>query len=190
MMGGEPWQPWTTGPFPAVVDPKYDRLTHWAKLQQSAIWEIPEDLFDPRSWFDLFASPNVTLYGADWEPINPLDPVPAYRGPTTPVGAIRPYSGPQYRPSPPWTIATIRALMDYDRVYLAPRQHGVRTRGSVAFGGRRPAWIADTAAAIAEHAAGRDQRSNWARRYGTATITDLESWVWTHRVLDAARYLQ
>ena len=43
---------------------------------------------------------------------------------------------------------------------------------------------------MTEHAAGRDQRSNWARRYGTATITDLESWVWTQRVLDAARYLQ
>lgn len=60
-MGGEPWQPWVTGPFPAaVVDPKYDRLTHWAKLQQSPIWEIPEDLFDPRSWFDLFTSPNAS----------------------------------------------------------------------------------------------------------------------------------
>lgn len=183
-MGGERWRPWPTAPYPAVVDPKYDRLTHWALLQQAPIWEIPEDLFDVRSWYDLFTAPNVTLYGPDWEPINPLDPVPAYRGPTLPVGAIRTYSGPQFYRSPPWQ----RALLRYHLLLHAmPAEY----RRAVAWrGGRSPAWLTEIAAAVAEHAAGRDQRSSWARRFGTSTITDLESWAWTQRVLDAAQYLQ
>lgn len=76
----------------------------------------------------------------------------------------------------------------YGRVVITAPQHGSPT-GAVWRGGRESTWQAEVAQAIAEHAARRDQRNVWAIRFGTATLTDAESWLWSTVVMDAAATL-
>lgn len=180
-MGGEPWQPITD-------DRLVGAMLH--QLNVTPLWPIPDDLLDPTPWLTLNG---VTVYGPDWEPINPLDPEPAYRGPTMPAGVL--YTGPQFTRTDPnaWQLqawqrllveTALHATRWTGRFVIPPRQHG-----RVQIGGKAPTWQTEVAQSIAEHAAGRDRRSKWACRFGAATLTDAEAYVWQIVTLDAGHRL-
>lgn len=161
------------------------------------LWTLPDgDPFDVDAWLSLppvdvwdnvtLTGPQATVYDAQWRRLE----LPAFpEAESFRLPPVRPPM-PQYPPLAPWHRALLHALRAhcYGSVVITAPQHGTPT-GAVWRGGRDSTWQAEVAQTIAEHAARRDQRNVWAIRFGTATLTDAESWLWSTVVMDAAATL-